>query len=341
MKNIRKMFLFFAICISAVLVSPYTVLATEYSATYYRCLVDSKGNYVKSTDTINANTTYKIVNIDDVNQIEGKYCIGTKGTIKYACDTSELGNAVASQVLKGVTFSSSSGKNLTGTLTDYGYEPTAGRIGEWQGGLYLYVPDIASGEQNRGVVQRSIRTDLSNLGNASASQVLSGATFTSSNGLRGEGTMANNGAWSTTVNAGSSVTIPAGYHNGSGKVTASSGLYGSPSMKTATNGNQQSASITATTSFSGKVVTVSGFGYSNNHGNSITLQILVNGSWITCSSANGTMTTTKTTNDRSLVSSVWVNSGIYKNSAISGARVIANNDYSDGWGGAHCIAVVV
>ena len=30
----------------------------------------------------------------------------------------------------------------------------------------------------------------------------------------------NNGAWSTTINPGEYVTIPKGYHNGSGKVTA-------------------------------------------------------------------------------------------------------------------------
>ena len=36
------------------------------------------------------------------------------------------------------------------------------------------------------------------------------------------GTMANNGAVSTTLNCGQSYTIPTGYHNGSGKVTANS-----------------------------------------------------------------------------------------------------------------------
>ncbi len=34
--------------------------------------------------------------------------------------------------------------------------------------------------------------------------------------------MANNGAISKTLNAGQSYTVPAGYHNGSGKVTANS-----------------------------------------------------------------------------------------------------------------------
>lgn len=57
-------------------------------------------------------------------------------------------------------------------------------------------------------------------GNATANQVLSGVTFSNSSG-ESTGTMTNRGAWGTTINPGGSVTIPAGYHNGSGKVSAS------------------------------------------------------------------------------------------------------------------------
>lgn len=57
-------------------------------------------------------------------------------------------------------------------------------------------------------------------GNASPSDVLSGKTFSNSddNGLTGA--MTNRGAWGTTINPSGSVTIPEGYHNGSGKVSA-------------------------------------------------------------------------------------------------------------------------
>jgi len=58
-------------------------------------------------------------------------------------------------------------------------------------------------------------------GNAAQNQVFSGATFTSKNGLKISGTMANNGAVSKTLGINGSYTIPAGYHNGSGKVTQS------------------------------------------------------------------------------------------------------------------------
>ena len=59
-------------------------------------------------------------------------------------------------------------------------------------------------------------------GNATVSEVLAGKTFSNSSGVGLVGTMANNGAISKTLNAGESYTVPAGYHNGSGKVMANS-----------------------------------------------------------------------------------------------------------------------
>lgn len=61
-------------------------------------------------------------------------------------------------------------------------------------------------------------------GNAALSDVLATKTFTSSTaGVNQTGTMPNRGAVSPSgLNCGGSYTIPAGYHNGSGKVTANS-----------------------------------------------------------------------------------------------------------------------
>lgn len=67
-----------------------------------------------------------------------------------------------------------------------------------------------------------VNTLLTNLGDAAASEVLSGKTFTSTAGLKVSGAMPDQGAKTAALNAGGSYTIPAGYHNGSGKVTANS-----------------------------------------------------------------------------------------------------------------------
>ena len=66
-----------------------------------------------------------------------------------------------------------------------------------------------------------INRPSSDFGTTSVDNVLSGATFTSTAGIKKSGTMPNRGAWGSSVGVNGSVTIPAGYHNGSGKVTNS------------------------------------------------------------------------------------------------------------------------
>ena len=58
--------------------------------------------------------------------------------------------------------------------------------------------------------------------NFSASDLLTGKSANDSNGEKVNGTMPNKGAVTASLNCGGSYTIPAGYHNGSGKVTANS-----------------------------------------------------------------------------------------------------------------------
>ena len=57
--------------------------------------------------------------------------------------------------------------------------------------------------------------------NATAAQILSGYTAYVK-GSKVSGSMTNRGAVTSSLNCGASYTIPAGYHNGSGKVTANS-----------------------------------------------------------------------------------------------------------------------
>ncbi len=70
---------------------------------------------------------------------------------------------------------------------------------------------------------------------SNAGDILSGKTAYV-NGNKVTGTMANQGAKNTSLNAGGSYTIPAGYHNGKGKVTANS-------LSSQTGGNAVAADV--------------------------------------------------------------------------------------------------
>jgi len=59
-------------------------------------------------------------------------------------------------------------------------------------------------------------------GDAATSDVLSGKTFYSNSTQMQTGAMTNNGAVSQTLDCGESYTVPEGYHNGSGTVSANS-----------------------------------------------------------------------------------------------------------------------
>lgn len=60
-------------------------------------------------------------------------------------------------------------------------------------------------------------------GDVSDSQVLEGKTYYNSNPkIKRTGSMVNHGAVALSLNAGASYTVPAGFHNGGGKVTANS-----------------------------------------------------------------------------------------------------------------------
>jgi len=63
--------------------------------------------------------------------------------------------------------------------------------------------------------------DIKGLGNADASQILNGQTAVVK-GSTITGTMIDNGAWTNTPTSSGKVTIPVGYHNGSGYVDTTS-----------------------------------------------------------------------------------------------------------------------
>lgn len=77
------------------------------------------------------------------------------------------------------------------------------------------------------------------MANAALAEVLSGKTFYAGDKVLKAGTMPNNGAWSTSVSAGSSITIPKGYHNGAGKVSSPANFSANSGNREATGGSQE------------------------------------------------------------------------------------------------------
>ena len=164
------------------------------------------------------------------------------------------GNAVEANVLKDKTFSNASGINKIGTMPDNSTTTSNGTV-PGINSSYPNIPirpgsNLQMGVNTDGVKQLAIEppqgyypgggssyigVDADDLGDAVASDVVSGKTFTSESGIEVVGTMPNNGAVSpSALSPNGSYTIPEGYHNGNGVVTASpnTGTY-SPTTRNA------------------------------------------------------------------------------------------------------------
>ena len=137
----------------------------------------------------------------------------------------EKTTASASDVLKDKTFYAGNNTIKTGTIPvmTRGYAKSISLWTNESGEKFIQGNTIPVGyyKSNGEEYSPQINIPASLFGNAARTDVLSGKSFTSSNGAALSGTMVNRGAWNGTVNPGKSITIPKGYHNGSGKVTAS------------------------------------------------------------------------------------------------------------------------
>lgn len=156
-------------------------------------------NPSESAQTIKADYGYDGLSQVTVNAVSRTYVgsgVTKKSAATYTPGTSDQSIA--------------SGQYLNGTQTIKGDSNlTAGNI---RSGVKIFnVTGSYAGSSSSG------GTDTSDA-DATAANILSGKTAYV-NGSKLTGTMTNNGAVSKTMTANGSYTIPAGYHNGSGKVT--------------------------------------------------------------------------------------------------------------------------
>ena len=120
-------------------------------------------------------------------------------------------------------------KTITPTDTEQIIAPTSGKV------LSEIKVEAVTIESGVGKDCYDTGVAATKKGNAVAGDVLEGKTFTSASaGVEQTGTMTNNGAYEKKLTSPSKVTIPAGYHNGSGFVDAT-GLVAPTGKKTITS----------------------------------------------------------------------------------------------------------
>ena len=183
------------------------------------------------------------------------------------------GTAQKSHVLSPYTFTNADGVEYTGEMTDNG--AVSKTITPSTSSQSYTIPKGYHDGTGK-VTVNAAPTSLIN-GDATAANVLSGKTFFSDSYTAKTGTMTNNGAKTASLNCGDSYTIPAGYHNGSGKVTANS------------LASQTSATAAAAQIAKGYTAWVNGKKITGTRA-----QSTITSSTVMCTSLNGQQTVTKT-----------------------------------------------
>ena len=212
------------------------------------------------------------------------------------------GNASTSDVLSGVTFSNKNGGEQTGAM------PNNGTISKSisPGGSYTVPKGYHSGS---GTVSANMPS-----GNAGTGDVLSGKTFSNSSTNGATGTMTNRGAWSTSISPGGSVTIPAGYHNGGGSVSAGKNALVPSSVVSTSGGN----GVELTTN--SKLVAVGALGFDWDHPQA-QIQLYFDGYWHVADDYGLVRSTRIYNSNPEATYSVWVNTKII-DKTISKVRVV-------------------
>lgn len=172
--------------------------------------------------------------------IAGKIPNGARLSLRYSSaagnfqlqgEGGEYGTATPADVLAGKTIGTEGGLvtgtmqdrgNVTATLTNQGQQYTipVGKHGG-SGIITANITNLNAANIKSGVSVGGVAGAFTSDATATAAQILTGQTAYTS-GTKLTGTMPNRGAVSNTITTqGGQYTIPAGYHSGSGKVTAS------------------------------------------------------------------------------------------------------------------------
>ena len=145
------------------------------------------GSYSFFNSTPSFSQTTGMFNL--TNEITSDQILRTGAKLYFAINTQEFGDATASDVVSGKTFTSSAGLKMTGNVlvTTSGIQYIASGI-EKNSGYLDTKYTIGADRLFRNGSTVTLKSSLSNFGDATAADVASGKTFTSSAGLKVTGT---------------------------------------------------------------------------------------------------------------------------------------------------------
>ena len=223
----------------------YTIPAGYHNGSGVVAGVKGGGNYLLQTKTVTPTKKQQSVASD-----EGYYGLSavTVEAIPAAYQDVSSVTSTAGDVLTGKVFVTADGVVTTGTMANNGAVnkaldvttvtytiPKGYHSGNGKVTITLEEKSVTptksaqtitptSGKVLSKVTVAAIPDAYQNVTNvdAGAGDVLAGKTIVDATGKEIEGAMTNNGAKTAALNAGDSYTIPAGYHNGQGKITANS-----------------------------------------------------------------------------------------------------------------------
>lgn len=221
----------------------YTIPAGYHNGSGVVAGVSGGGNYTLQTKSVTPTKKQQSVSADS-----GYYGLSavTVGAIPEAYQDVSSVNTAAGDVLTGKIYVTADGTVTTGTMANNGavsktldvttvtytipkgYHSGAGKVT-----ITLEEKSVTPTKSAQTITPTSGKVlskvtvaaipdayqDVTNV-DAGAADVLTGKTIVDATGKEVEGTMPNQGAKTSTLDAGGSYTIPAGYHNGQGKVTA-------------------------------------------------------------------------------------------------------------------------